>query len=105
MMPLRRSVAHLLLALALLFSQQALVAHPLTHGFGKTEAPDHPSTPAERVVCLLCVTGASASAALPSASQPLLVVPAQTFEQTPLRWEYCPPVTLAFSSRAPPAPL
>jgi hypothetical protein len=102
MMPSRRRAAHLLLALALLLTQQMLAAHPLAHRAGAGGAPDHPSTPVERAACMLCVAGAASSSALPSVSQPVLVVPARLLEQAPLVSEYRPPVTLAFSARAPP---
>lgn len=97
----RRRLSHLLIALALLLAQQLLVAHPLVHALGKG-GPDDPSAPAERAACVVCIAGFASGAALPSAPQTLLAIPAHVFEQTLLAWEYYPPVTLAFSSRAPP---
>lgn len=97
----RRRFAHLMFVLALLLAQQVLVVHPLVHGLGKSGGDD-PSAPAERGSCVLCIAGFATGTALPSAAQPLLALPAGVVRLATFAWEYTPPVTLAFSSRAPP---
>jgi hypothetical protein len=96
----RRSVAHLLLVLALLLAQQLLTAHPFLH---RAAAPqDDQSAPADRLPCVLCLAGAAVGSALPSVGHPPLVSAAQVFEPAPIIWAHRPPLVRAFSARAPP---
>jgi len=97
----RRRLSRMLFALALGLAQQVLVAHLLAHALSRGSADD-PFTPAERAACVLCIAGFASGAALPTNPPPLLAMPARVLQSTPLTWEYLPPVTLAFSSRAPP---
>lgn len=99
----RRTIVRLLLALAVLLAQQALAVHPFVHRAGAADTQNDQSGPAERVLCALCVAGAASGSALPSSGHPPFVSAAQVFERAPLAWCYQPPVTLAFSSRAPPS--
>jgi hypothetical protein len=98
----RRTIAHLFLVLALLLAQQVLTAHPFAHRAGAADPQDDQSAPGERVLCALCAAGAASSSALPSAGHPLFVSTAQVFEPAPITWAYRPPLTRAFSARAPP---
>jgi hypothetical protein len=97
----RRTIAHLLLVLALLLAQQVITAHPFAHRAGG-DTQDDQSQPGERVMCALCVVGAAAGSALPSAGHPPFVSAAQVFEPAPITWAYRPALVRAFSARAPP---
>jgi hypothetical protein len=98
----RRTVAHLLLVLALLLTQQVLTAHPFAHRAGAADTQDDQSAPGHRIWCALCVAGAAASSALPSAGHPPFASVAEVFEPAPITWAYRPLLTRAFSARAPP---
>ncbi|HEU5284800.1 MAG TPA: hypothetical protein VFU53_13360 [Burkholderiales bacterium] len=100
----RRSVAHLLLVLALLLAQQVLTAHPFVHR-AAADPQDDQSAPAERVLCALCVVGAAVGSALPSTGHSPFVSAAQVFEPAPITWAHRPPLVRAFSARAPPTSL
>jgi len=98
----RRTIAHLLLVLALLLAQQVLTAHPFAHRRGAPGTQDDQSAPGERILCALCVAGAASGSALPSAGHPPFVSAVQLFEPAPITWAYRPPLARAFSARAPP---
>jgi hypothetical protein len=102
---LRRRLSHLLFVLGLLLAQQALVAHPLTHGLGQSGGTDDPGGPSERIACVLCIAGTATGAALPSAPPALLTPATGAYECAPPARQHYPRVTLAFSSRAPPRAL
>jgi hypothetical protein len=101
-MPARRTFAHLMLALALLLAQQLAAAHANAHLGGQKPPQDDQSRPAERGACVLCMVDASSAHALPATGHPPFVGEAQVLEPVVVTWTYYPPVSLAFSSRAPP---
>ncbi len=98
----RRTIAHLLLVLALLLVQQTLTAHRYTHRAGFADTQDDQSAPGHRIWCALCTAGAAAGSALPSGGHPPFASAAQVFEAAPIAWAYRPPLARAFSARAPP---
>jgi hypothetical protein len=99
----RRIVGYLLLCFALLITQQGVAAHALTHPIGSAPSKQDPASAPHSGVCALCIAATHSGSAL--VSVPLLL-PANTSTThliVPLAWTYRPTLTLAFSSRAPPA--
>ena len=99
----RRIVGYLLLSLALLITQQAVAAHALTHPTSSAPSKHDPGSAPHTGACALCIAATHSGSAL--VSVPLLL-PANTSTThlvVPIAWTYRPTLTLAFSSRAPPA--
>lgn len=105
LVPTRRIVVQVLLALSLLCAQLLLAAHLLSHGARWSHDHDNPATPVDGATCVLCAAAAHFGDALPGTGPPLFVASATVFELAAVPWTYFPPVALAFSSRAPPVAL
>jgi hypothetical protein len=101
-MLLKRALAHILLALALLVGQQAVFAHAATH-LGKARPAQDQQLPHTKV-CEQCVQGAQFGAALLDTAVPISAAWVPSLGHlTDGASAYVPALLRAFSSRAPPA--
>jgi hypothetical protein len=99
----RRIVGYLLLCLALLITQQAVAVHALTHPTGSAPSKQDPASAPHGGVCALCIAATHSGSALVSAPLLLQASSPAALLVVPVAWTFHPTLTLAFSSRAPPA--
>ena len=98
----RRIVGYLLLGLALLLTQQAVVVHALTHPVGSVPSKQDPGSAPHGNSCALCVAATHAGSTLVSVAPVLQSNAATTHTVVWTVWTYHAALALAFSSRAPP---
>jgi hypothetical protein len=99
----RRAIGHVIVALALLFTQQLLVAHSLTHLSRSAPSGNDESPLPHGKICSLCVQASSAGDALIPSLALAVVAGPHPLAPAPTVSGFVPPLLLAFFSRGPPA--